>query len=91
MGEIHEFRIAIEDADLEDLQRRLASTRWPEAETVDDWNQGMPLAYAQELCDYWRNSYDWRSREAHFNRFAQFITNIDIAIFNEGSQSRDSA
>jgi pimeloyl-ACP methyl ester carboxylesterase len=77
MANIQEFQIAIDDADLEDLQRRLTHTRWPEAETVDDWNQGMPLAYAHELRDYWLNSYDWRAREAHFNRLAQFVTNID--------------
>ena len=43
------FRIEIGDAQLEDLRDRLARTRWPEAETVDDWSQGIPLAYVQEL------------------------------------------
>ena len=45
------FRIDVPEADLVDLRDRLARTRWPEAETVDDWSQGIPLAYVQELCD----------------------------------------
>ena len=35
-------------SDLDDLRRRLRQTRWPEAETVDDWSQGMPLGYARD-------------------------------------------
>ena len=71
------FTIDIPQADIDDLHRRLDGTRWPEAETVDDWSQGIPLAYVKELADYWRHSYDWRSREARMNAFDQFITEID--------------
>ena len=42
------------DQALADLKRRLSNTRWPDAQTVPDWSQGMPLAYTQELCAYWR-------------------------------------
>ncbi|OKH72098.1 epoxide hydrolase [Mycobacterium sp. SWH-M3] len=76
-AEIRPFRIAIPDADLDDLKQRLARTRWPEAECVDDWTQGIPLAYTRELADYWANSYDWRAREAALNRFDHFTTEID--------------
>ena len=77
MSDIREFRIAVSDDDLADLKRRLNQTRWPEAECVDDWSQGMPLAYAQELATYWHDEYDWRAREARMNRFDQFVTEID--------------
>ena len=77
MSQIEEFRIDIPQATLDDLRRRLERTRWPEAETVTDWNQGLPLAYAKELRDYWLNDYDWRTREAYFNRFPQFTTKIE--------------
>lgn len=70
------FEIAIDDAVLDDLQDRLARTRWPDRETVDDWSQGIPLAYVQEVCEYWRTSYDWRAREAQLNRFPQFRTSL---------------
>ena len=52
----------------------MARTRWPEAECVDDWSQGIPLNYTRDLAAYWANDYDWRSREAALNRFDQFIT-----------------
>ena len=77
MAHIHRFHIDIPDADLTDLRERLGRTRWPEAECVDDWSQGIPLAYTRELTDYWANEYDWRAREAALNRFDHFTTEID--------------
>ena len=76
-NDIEPFRIAATDAQLDDLKRRLRETRWPERECVDDWSQGLPLAYAQEVAAYWLDKYDWRAREARLNRFAQFKTTID--------------
>jgi pimeloyl-ACP methyl ester carboxylesterase len=74
---IQPFRIAADESALEDLRRRLRATRWPERETVDDWSQGIPLAYVQDVCNYWADKYDWRAREVQLNRFAQFKTEID--------------
>jgi pimeloyl-ACP methyl ester carboxylesterase len=76
-NEITPFRIDISDAALDDLRDRLHRTRWAEAETVDDWSQGVPLAYLQEVCEYWGNGYDWRVSEARLNQFPQFRTDID--------------
>ncbi|HYA36106.1 MAG TPA: epoxide hydrolase, partial [Candidatus Binataceae bacterium] len=75
--EIKPFRIHASDEQLDDLKRRLRATRWPERECVNDWTQGLPLAYAQEVCAYWLDKYDWRKREALLNRFPQFTTDID--------------
>jgi len=77
MSELKPFRIDVPSEVLDDLQARLAHTRWPEAECVDDWSQGIPLAYTRELAAYWADGYDWRSREAALNRFDQFTTEID--------------
>jgi pimeloyl-ACP methyl ester carboxylesterase len=77
MPTIDPFRIAVPDDVLTDLRRRLTDTRWPEAECVADWSQGIPLAYTRELATYWADDYDWRSREAALNRFDQFTTEID--------------
>ena len=79
MTAIQPFRIAADESALEDLRRRLRATRWPERETVDDWSQGIPLAYVQDVCSYWADKYDWRARETRLNRFAQFKTEIDGA------------
>ncbi|HET9877487.1 MAG TPA: alpha/beta fold hydrolase [Mycobacterium sp.] len=74
---MHRFRIDVPDGVLADLHTRLAATRWPDAECVGDWSQGIPLAYARDLAEYWATGYDWRAREAGLNRFDQFITEID--------------
>ena len=74
---IEPFRIEVPEAQLQDLRDRLANTRWPEAETVEDWSQGIPLAYTKELAAYWADGYDWRSREAALNDFDQYHTEID--------------
>ncbi len=70
------FHIDVAEADIEDLRDRLRRTRWPEAETVDDWSQGTPLAYARELCQYWLDEYDWAKAQARLNRFPQFRTTV---------------
>lgn len=77
MADIHPFTISVPDADLIDLRDRLARTRWPEAECVEDWSQGIPLAYTRELAAYWADEYDWRAREAELNRFDHYTTEID--------------
>jgi hypothetical protein len=56
---IRPFRLQISDAQLEDLRERLARTRWPEPEPVDDWSQGVPLSYLQEPVTW---EYDQRVR-----------------------------
>jgi pimeloyl-ACP methyl ester carboxylesterase len=71
------FRIDVPDDDLADLRDRLRRTRWPDRETVDDWSQGIPLGYVQDMCRYWAGGYDWRAREARLNGFAQYRTEID--------------
>jgi pimeloyl-ACP methyl ester carboxylesterase len=74
---VTEFRLDVPESELEDLRARLRHTRWPERETVDDWTQGVPLAYLRDLCAYWADEYDWRTTEARLNALAQFRTTID--------------
>lgn len=71
------FQVSIPQADLDDLQARLRRTRWPDAETVEGWSQGVPLAEARQLVDHWMNAYDWRRCEAALNRHPQWTTEID--------------
>ncbi|HYB35609.1 MAG TPA: epoxide hydrolase [Mycobacterium sp.] len=93
MPEVRPFRIDVPDEVLDDLRSRLARTRWPDAECVDDWSQGMPLGYTRELAAYWADGYDWRAREAALNRFDQFITEIeglDIQFVRQRSPHQDA-
>ena len=75
--EIKPYEIAIPDSELDALHQKLQLTRWPEAETCEGWDQGIPLAYTQDLAHYWLEHYDWRRFERKLNSWPQFITTID--------------
>src|SRR5215213_64961 len=74
---IRPFSYRASDAELADLKRRIAATRWPERETVDDDTQGVRLATIQKLADYWLNQHDWRKVEARINSYPNFVTDVD--------------
>ncbi len=74
---IHPFRVHVSDEAVADMRRRLAATRWPDAETVADKSQGARLAELQQLVRHWATGYDWRKGEAKLNAFPQFKTKID--------------
>jgi pimeloyl-ACP methyl ester carboxylesterase len=76
-NEIRPFRVAVPDAEIVDLRRRLKDTRFPEKETVNDDTQGVQLATIRKLIDYWANQHDWRKVEAQLNSHPQFVTTID--------------
>jgi len=75
--EVTPFKIHVPQAALDDLKKKLANARWPDKEPVTDWSQGVPLAKAQALVDYWRTHYDWRRVESTLNGLPQFRTQID--------------
>jgi pimeloyl-ACP methyl ester carboxylesterase len=74
---IRPFTIETPEADLDDLRARIAATRWPEKETVDDQSQGPRLATMQALARYWAEEYDWRKCEEKLKVLPHFITEID--------------
>jgi hypothetical protein len=74
---IRPFPINSPEADLVDLRRRIAATRWPDKETVNDESQGIRLAEMQALVHYWGNGYNWRNVEAKLNALPEFVTTID--------------
>ncbi len=75
--EVRPFQIDTSDDALADLRRRIAATRWPSKELVDDRSQGVQLATMKELARYWANEYDFGRLEARLNALPQFTTEID--------------
>lgn len=74
---IRPFTPSISTEIFEDLIQRLKQTRLPEAETVEDWSQGVPLSYQAELLHYWTNDYDFSRLERRLGAFDNFVTDID--------------
>jgi pimeloyl-ACP methyl ester carboxylesterase len=76
-AEIQPFRVEIPEAQIDDLRRRIAATRWPSKELVADRSQGVQLATLRELARFWETDYDWRKAESKLNALPQFKTEID--------------
>src|ERR671910_1594686 len=76
-GVVRDFHIDVPEEELVDLRQRIAATRWPSKELVEDRSQGVQLAPMQELARYWTTDYDWRKCEAKLNALPQFVTEID--------------
>jgi pimeloyl-ACP methyl ester carboxylesterase len=75
--DIRPFQIGISGSQIDDLRRRIAATRWPSKELVDDRSQGVQLATLQELARYWATDYDFGRGEDRLNTLPQFTTEID--------------
>ncbi|MBT3787903.1 MAG: epoxide hydrolase [Alphaproteobacteria bacterium] len=70
------FRIDIPESVLDDLQTRLALTRFPEEAQDAGWSLGANLGYMKDLVAYWRNDFDWRKAEQGLNEFPQFMAPV---------------
>lgn len=71
------YRIEVPESELVDLRERLARTRWPAQDVEPPWAAGADPAYVRELCEYWREGFDWRAREQALNRFPGFLEEVD--------------
>jgi pimeloyl-ACP methyl ester carboxylesterase len=74
---IRPFHVEVPEEALADLRGRLAATRWPSRELVEDRSQGVQLATMQALARYWASDYDLGRVEARLNALPQFTTEID--------------
>jgi len=74
---IEPMRVEVDDETLADLKERLARTRWPDQIPDTAWDYGTELGYLRELCAYWRDKFDWRSREQELNQLSHQRTVID--------------
>jgi pimeloyl-ACP methyl ester carboxylesterase len=90
---IRPFVVDVPEAELAELRRRIAATRWPDQETVSGRSQGVQLRKFQELVRYWGTDYNWRACEARLNALPQFVTEIDgvdIQFAHVRSKHRDA-
>jgi pimeloyl-ACP methyl ester carboxylesterase len=74
---IRPFSVNVPDDALTDLRKRIAATRMPDKELVDNPSQGVQVATIQQLMGYWGTDYDFGRIEARLNALPQFMTQID--------------
>jgi len=90
---IRPFQLEIPQEQIDDLRRRVAATRWPSKELVDDRSQGVQLATLKALADYWAEDYDFGRIAERLNAVPQFRTEIDgvqIHFIHVRSQHEDA-
>ena len=63
MSEVEPFEIAVSDVAVTDLRERLARSRWPAQPDGEGWGLGADLGYARDLCEHWREEYDFSRLE----------------------------
>lgn len=86
------FAVAIPVAELDDLRRRLAATRWADDFGNEDWTYGVERGWLEGMVDYWAETFDWRTQEAAINALPQFRVEIDglaIHYVQVKSKARD--
>src|SRR3954471_3735161 len=74
--EIRSFTIDIPQDALDDLQHRLAHTRYPAPAPGDSWSYGTPVSYLRDMVEQWQR-FDWRAQEARMNAVPNFVTDVD--------------
>ena len=74
--QITPYTIHIDQAALDDLQRRLAATRFPAPAPDDSWDYGTPVSYLKRMVEAWQR-FDWRAQESRMNAVPNFRTEID--------------
>ncbi|MDO5661483.1 MAG: epoxide hydrolase [Brachybacterium sp.] len=91
---IRPFTLSVDQAEIDELHRRLDATRWPDENPDAGWSDGLPLDYSRALAKHWRESFDWRAQEARINSVPQFTTSIDghdVHFFHVRSARPDAA
>jgi len=73
---IRPFTVTIDQAEIDDLRRRLEHTRYAPAAPGDSWEYGTPSSYLRDMVERWK-SFDWREVEARINAHPNYLTEID--------------
>ncbi|KAH8101792.1 alpha/beta-hydrolase [Cristinia sonorae] len=83
MSSEQSFTLAIPDADLDILRKKLELVRLPDELEDANWDYGVPLADVQRLVARWRSGFDWRATEAKINQLPQFTRDIEVDGFGK--------
>jgi len=84
------FQIHIPDEAIEGLNARLRQTRWPGSIHQTGSEDGAKLSLIENLINFWKTDFNWRTQETRLNKLPQFIATVDgydIHFIHQKSQS----
>jgi pimeloyl-ACP methyl ester carboxylesterase len=74
---VDSFLIEVPDEDLEDLRRRLHTTRLGSPAAGEPWESGVDYQLLADLTAYWADGFEWRRQEQWLNSFPQYRADVD--------------
>jgi pimeloyl-ACP methyl ester carboxylesterase len=74
--QVRPFTIDIPQDAIDDLQHRLAHTRYPQSAPGDAWTYGTPASYLRDMVERWQE-FDWPAQEARMNAYPNFVADVD--------------
>ncbi len=92
-NKMHAFTIDISQESLEDLNQRIAATRWIDEFDDNAWNKGIDVKFLKELADYWKDDFEWKEHEAYLNSFKHYqmkVKDLKIHYVREESKGEDN-
>jgi pimeloyl-ACP methyl ester carboxylesterase len=72
-----ESLIAVSQRELDDLRRRIVSTRWPHSWPTEPWAAGTDVEEMRRLADYWVDGYDWPAHEEQINALPSYTAEVE--------------
>jgi pimeloyl-ACP methyl ester carboxylesterase len=69
---IEGFSIPFSQTAVDDLRDRLERTRWPDEIPGTNWEYGVDLSFLQQICEYWRDRFDWKTQIERFSAFNHY-------------------
>src|SRR5690349_11897040 len=76
-GSPQPFRVAFDEAELQDMYSRLRDARWADDVGNEDWAFGVERGWLRDLVGYWTDEFDWRAQERSINELPMFRVEID--------------
>src|SRR5260221_13185197 len=66
---IEPFSMPFSQPAVDDLRDRLRRTRWPDEIPGANWGYGVDLKFLEQICEYWRDRFDWKAQVERFSTF----------------------
>ena len=83
---IRTFQLPYSESAVQDLRERLARTRWPDTIPGSGWDYGVSLDYMKEICQYWKDEFDWKrqiEKMSAFHHYRYTSRGADIHFIHE--------
>lgn len=75
------YSVAVSDARLQALRRKLDLAEFPDELEEAEWDYGTPLGDVKRLTAYWKDGFDWKKQESEINKLPNYQTEIQVKGF----------